>query len=489
MKIRCRSLGLVCTILGLLIVTVPAQAPLRVQPNILFLFADDLAVDGVAALGGQDVKTPNLDRLAARGTTFTRAYNMGAWNGAVCIASRAMLMTGRSVWHAKKVSGKAALAAEQNAGRLWPGLMAAAGYRTFMTGKWHNEIPPAQCFHVVRGLRMGGMAKDDRVNGYQRPQADGGDPWNPADPSRGGYWEGGRHWTEVTSGYGMNFVREGKASGQPWFAYVAFNAPHDPRQSPQSYLDQYAAGALKVPENFLPEYPFKEAIGQGPALRDEALAPFPRTPHAVQVHRREYYAMITQLDEWIGKILTTLEESGQADRTVIIFTSDHGLALGRHGFMGKQSLYEHSTRVPFLMAGPGVPAAGKIAAPVYLQDAMPTALELAGAPVPPHVDFRSLLPFLQPGSSAQARDVIYATDLILQRSLTWNDWKLLAYPKAKTIRLYHLAADPLEMHDLAAEPAHEAKIREGFQRLLAEQAKIGDSLDLRTSFPEWTRLR
>lgn len=438
--------------------TAPQELPQR--PNVLFLFADDLACDGVHAFGGKDVKTPNLDKLAARGAMFTEAHNMGAWNGAVCIASRAMLITGRTLWHAKAVAGKTELAAENAAGRLWPGMMKAAGYQTFMTGKWHNEIAPEACFDIVRVPRVGGMPATVKSS-YNRPPSDSAeDVWNPADPSLGGYWQGGRHWSEVAAETTIGFIQEHATSSQtrnipqtpnpkpepssqtsapavsqePYFAYVAFNAPHDPRQSPQEFLDLYKTDDITVPENFLPVYPFRDAIGMGPDLRDEALAPFPRTPHAVQVHRREYYALISHLDAWVGKILEAVEKSGEAGNTLIIFTADHGLALGRHGFMGKQSLYEHSTKVPLILAGPSIPTGAKVAAPIYLQDAMATALEAARAPKPEHVEFQSLLPFLKPGTTdapaaATGRTAIYGSDLDRQRSITTDGWKLIAYPK------------------------------------------------------------
>lgn len=458
------------------------------RPNVLFLFADDLARDGVHAFGGKDVKTPNLDRLAARGTMFTEAHNMGAWHGAVCVASRAMLLTGRSVWHAKAVAGKKALAEENAAGRMWPAMMKAAGYKTCMTGKWHNEIDPAACFDVVRIPRVAGMPSTVKA-AYGRPPAGGEDAWDPTDESLGGYWEGGRHWTEVAAETAIGFVQEGSAAGQPYFAYVAFNAPHDPRQSPQDFLDLYKTGDLAVPENFLPVYPWRDQIGMGPSLRDEALAPFPRTPHVVQVHRREYYALISHLDAWIGKILDAVEKSGQADNTFIIFTADHGLALGRHGFLGKQSLYEHSTTAPFILAGPGVPVGKTVNTPSYLQDAMPTALEIAGAKAPEFVEFRSLLPDLKPDvpKPPPASTVIYGTDLNRQRSVTSDGWKLLAYPKVPVLRLYHLAEDPLEMKDLASGPEQAERLKKLFALLGSEQKRLGDPVDLTPYFPGMSR--
>src|SRR5690606_23003562 len=113
------------------------------RPNVLFLFADDQSYETLGALGLTDIDTPNLDRLAARGVTFTRAYNMGSWSGAVCIASRTMLVTGRTVWRAQALH--ATTTAEREAGRLWPQRMARAGYETYFTGKWHINTEAPRC--------------------------------------------------------------------------------------------------------------------------------------------------------------------------------------------------------------------------------------------------------------------------------------------------------------------------------------------------------
>lgn len=449
------------------------------KPNVLFLFADDYSYEALSAFGHTDIDTPNLDRLAGRGTTFTHAYNMGSWSGAVCVASRTMLITGRSVWSANaiyKTTDK-----EREAGVLWPQLMSKAGYRTYFTGKWHIQTDPARCFDVARNVRPG-MPKDTR-NSYERPPANGADTWSPFDESLGGYWAGGRHWSEVVADDASDFLADSKQSAQPFFMYVAFNAPHDPRQSPKEFVDKYPLDRIAVPKNFLPEYPHKDAIGCPHKLRDENLAPMPRTGHAVKVHRQEYYALITHLDAQIGRILAALEKSGQADNTWIVFTADHGLAVGHHGLMGKQNMYDHSLRVPFIIAGPGVKAGARNDAPIYLQDAMATALDLAAAPRPAHVDFHSLLPLLRGEKSPASREAIYGAYLDLQRAAIHDGWKLIAYPKAKVLRLYHLTADPGEMHDLAPDPAHAEQKRALFQRLLAMQKQLGDSLDLATAFP------
>lgn len=449
------------------------------RPNVLFLFADDHSYEAIGALGQTDVDTPNLDRLAKGGASFANAYNMGSWSPAVCIASRAMLVTGRSLWRAQPLHQ--AMEAEREAGRLWPQRMASAGYSTWFAGKWHVRTDAAKAFHRVAHVR-GGMPKDGAA-AYNRPLEGVPDSWSPSDPTFGGFWQGGKHWSEVLADDAVGFLGEAAGTERPFFMYLAFNAPHDPRQSPQSYVDRYPSERIALPANFLPEYPHKDAIGCGPELRDERLAPFPRTERAVKVHRGEYYAIITHMDAQIGRILDALEASGKAEDTWILFTADHGLAVGRHGLFGKQNLYEHSLRVPFLVKGPGVAAGTRIEAPIYLQDSMATALDLAGTAPSPDDDFRSVLPLLRGDASAPPRDAVYAAYLDLQRAVVHDGWKLILYPKARVARLYHLAEDPLEMEDLAGDASHAPRKAALFRKLLDLQLAFDDPLDLASLFP------
>ncbi len=457
-----------------------AACPLHAadKPNILFLFADDQCFETIGALGMTDIETPNLDRLMQRGTHFSHAYNMGSWSGAVCVASRTMLITGRSVWDANRVYSKTD--AERKAGVLWPQLMKQAGYQTYMTGKWHIQTDPAKIFDTVKDVRAG-MPKDT-PNAYNRPQEGTPDSWSPFDPDLGGFWEGGKHWSEVVADNTSDFIDQAAKKDDPFFMYVAFNAPHDPRQSPQEFVDRYPLSRIHVPENFLPEYPYKDLIGCSASLRDEKLGPFPRTEHAVKIHRQEYYALITHLDVQIGRILDKLEASGQSKNTWIFFTADHGLAIGHHGLFGKQNLYDHSTRVPFIVAGPGVPEGHRIDSSIYLQDAMATSLDLADAPRPKHVFFNSLLPQLKDARQPSAYPEVFGAYLALQRSITVDGFKLIAYPKAKKLRLYDLNADPMEMHDLAEDAQQKARLNDLFARLVKLQADLGDSLDLKSYF-------
>jgi choline-sulfatase len=465
---------------SLVIAVLSSHALAAPQPNVLFLLADDYCHEAIRAFGQTDIETPNLDRLVQRGATFSHAYNMGSWSGAVCVASRTMLITGRSLWRAYgtyMVTDR-----EREAGRLWPQMMARAGYGTYFTGKWHINTDATKTFDVAKHVRAG-MPKDTKT-AYNRPREGQPDAWSASDPALGGFWEGGKHWSEVTADDAIEFLGMAKKETKPFFIYVAFNAPHDPRQSPQGYLDRYPLNRIRLPGNFQPQYPHKDAIGCAETLRDESLAPMPRTEFAVKTHRREYYALITHLDAQIGRILDALEQSGAADRTWVFFTADHGLAVGHHGLFGKQNMYDHSLRVPFLVAGPGVKAGARINAPIYLQDVMATALELAGASRPPEVDFHSVLPLLRGEKAPAAREAIYGAYLGLQRAVIHDGWKLIVYPKAPVVRLYHVAADPEEMRDLASDPAHAARRGALFQRLQGMQAELGDTLDLRSAFPE-----
>ena len=464
----------------------------QAKPNVLFIFADDQCFETIGSLGLTDISTPNLDRLVNRGTQFTRAYNMGSWSGAVCVASRHMLITGRHIWRAQQASqvlrGKGKnLTTGQQATRdaeyanLWPQVMGRAGYQTFFTGKWHIQAPADKAFQVARNIR-GGMP-NQTSQGYNRPLPGKPDPWSPYDVKFDGFWKGGKHWSEVVGDDAVDYIGEAKQDERPFFMYIAFNAPHDPRQAPKEYVDRYPLSRIKVPENYLDEYPYKDDIGCSANLRDEKLGPFPRTHHAVKVHRQEYYAIIEHMDAQVGRILDALDKSGQADNTYIFFTADHGLAVGHHGLFGKLNLYEHSPRVPFIAIGPGIKASHKIAAPIYLQDVMATSLDIAGAKRPEQVEFQSLLPLLSGKTTESEVRAVYGAYLGLQRSVTVGNWKLILYPKISKARLFNIKRDPLEMKDLADNKKSEKVIKRLYKQLLNLQKANNDSLDLKAAFP------
>lgn len=443
-------------------------------PNILFILADDQCYQTVNALGNPEVITPTLDELANRGCTFTTAYNMGGWNGAICIASRTMFNTGRFLWHAEKLDHKLDSLAET--GQLWSKEMENLGYETFMTGKWHVKISPEQIFQHT-GTERPGMP-EDTPEGYNRPLHEYDSTWLPWDPKFGGFWEGGVHWSEVVANESMEFLEKAAQSDAPFFAYVAFNAPHDPRQSPREYVDMYPVDQVAVPECFLPEYPYKDQIGCSAKLRDEKLAPFPRTEYAVQVNRQEYFAIITHMDAQIRRILDKLEETGQAENTYILFTADHGLSVGHHGLMGKQNMYEHSLRPPLIIVGPDIPEGAKRHMAVYIQDLMPTSIDFAGGRVPAYVEFNSLKPLVEKKQVVSSYPEVYGAYMDQQRMVRVGDYKLMAYPYASKLRLFDLASDPMEIHDIVDDPAHSERVSAMYGQLKDLMLSMGDTLDL-----------
>ncbi|HDP34327.1 MAG TPA: DUF4976 domain-containing protein [Candidatus Hydrogenedentes bacterium] len=439
------------------------------KPNILFIFADDQTYNSIRALGCEEAHTPNLDRLVRRGVSFTNCYNQGGWHGAVCVASRTMLLTGRFLWNAKAVDPH--VDRECAEGRLWPQYLERAGYRTYMTGKWHVNCKAEKAFQIARNVR-GGMPPDVPEQ-YDRPKEGALDTFDPTDPELGGHWTGGKHWSEVVGDDGVDFLRDAADNDQPFFMYLAFNAPHDPRQSPQEYLDMHPVEGIHVPDNFLGEYPHKDAIGCGRDLRDERLAPFPRAEYAVRVQRREYYAIISHADAQIGRILDALEATGRADNTFIFFTADHGLAVGQHGLMGKQNMYEHSMKAPLVVVGPGIPENRRIDAPVYLQDIMPTTIELAKIDIPDHVQFKSLMPLIA-GQKTTSYETIYGAYMDKQRMIRTGNHKLIYYPKIEHYRLYDLDTDPLERNDLAENPKYATILETMKTRLGALRWEMGE---------------
>jgi arylsulfatase A-like enzyme len=422
------------------------------RPNFLFLFSDDQTYRALGTLRELEVKTPNLDRLATRGMLFTHCFNQGGWSGAVCIPSRTMLNTGRTLWNSRGTNGQGVAPGAA----LWGETLGRAGYDTFMAGKWHiPEDALKRSFNTI-GPLTGGFLPSTPEGGsaYHRPAP--GNPWTPDDPKWKGHWlnANGRtiHSSELIANAAIDYLHTNATrSTNPFFMYVAFNAPHDPRQSPKKFLDMYPPEKLKVPPNFLPKHPFLiEANFNG---RDEILAPYPRTPEIIRVHLQEYYAMITHLDAQIGRILEALDASGKAGNTIVIFTSDQGLALGQHGLLGKQNLYEHSLRMPFIIAGPGIPKGKRNDALFNMQSLFATTCEMARLPVPESVEFPSIVPIIT-GAKKELHDALYAAFLDRQRSVRTSRWKLIRTPHENQVQLFDIRKDPWEMHNLAGEPKY-----------------------------------
>ncbi|MFC5411954.1 sulfatase-like hydrolase/transferase [Larkinella bovis] len=455
-------------------IPVEPEKALARKPNILFIFTDDQRYNTIRALGDPVVITPTLDSLVRAGTTFTHAYNMGAWHGAVCVASRAMLVTGLPVWKAQQAEKN--YRALVNANGFWSQQLKKAGYETYMTGKWHVNTDVNRLFDHVTHERPG--MPNQNPAGYHRPSSPQDTTWQPWDEEYGGFWKGGKHWSEVLADDAVGYLKEASQKDTPFFMYLAFNAPHDPRQSPKKYVDMYPLDKIPVPVSYLDEYPYKDAMGCGKELRDEWLAPFPRTPYAIKKNIQEYYASISHLDAQIGRILRALAQSGKLDNTYIFFTADHGLAVGHHGLLGKQSQFDHSVRAPLVAIGPTIPKGEKRNQQVYLQDIMATTYELAGATKPSHVYFNSLLPLIKNKKATGAYPEIYGSYMDLQRMVRTDQYKLIVYPKVPKLLLFDIRKDPAEMHDLAEQKAYKTVLQDLKNRLLRQQQQLNDPLDL-----------
>ena len=185
--------------------------------------------------------------------------------------------------------------------------------------------------------------------------------------------------------------------------------------------------------------------------------PGPVPPRSSAHHLTDYYGVITYLDMQIGRILQALKDQGVYDDTIIVFSSDHGLAIGSHGLFGKQNIYEDGMKVPLIFTGPGI-RPGRTAAFAYLFDIFPTLADLAALTAPAGLGGRSLAPVIR-GQSEGVREAVFLAYRDVQRSIRQGDWKLIRYPQINRSQLFNLKDDPAETRDLAADPASASKVQ------------------------------
>lgn len=410
----------------------------RSRPNILLLVADDQRPDTIAALGNPHIETPHLDSLVHRGTVFTRATCAHP----LCHPSRAELFTGCTGFRNGTFSEL-----KLNAGvPLWPEVMRQAGYRTAYVGKWHTAGRPSKIgYEECDGLYGSGAKGSEPYVDFRGRPATGYTGWQFQTDAGQRFPNKGIGLTpDISSEFADAAIRLiQKQDDRPFFIHINFTAPHDPRIWPTGYEQKYEAAKLPLPANFRPEHPFDHGNRRG---RDEILLPFPRTEDDVRQELACYYAVISHMDAQIGRILKSLADVGQRDHTLVIFTSDHGLAIGSHGLVGKQNMYEHTINVPLVMAGPNIPAGQKFPAQCYLRDLFPTVCELAGI-AKPAVDGQSLVPALG-GEKAEVHPFIVGYFQDSQRMIREGDWKLIWYPRIDRWQLFNVADDPNELHDL-----------------------------------------
>lgn len=398
------------------------------KPSLLFVYTDDQAYDTVHALGNAQIQTPTLDALVNRGFAFTNAYCQGGQSPAVCVPSRVMLLTGKSTFHTPPYRAKTYEA--PTLGKTFR----EAGYDTLCVSKPGNSFSPAHhdFEHLVHIPHVGAETNARCADAV------------------------------------LDFLKTADAA-RPFFIYLAPSMPHDPRTAEPEFHRLYDPDKLTLPRNSMPEQPLDIGVLD---IRDEKLAAYPRQPAEMKQHLAEYYACITSLDHHLGRIVSLLEEQGKLDQTLIVFSSDQGLAVGgRHGLMGKQNLYEHF-KSPLIFAGPGIPH-GQSDALVYLFDLYPTMCDLAGISIPSACDGLDLVPILK-GQAEHVRDTLFAVYMDSQRMVRDQRWKLMWYPKVDRFQLFDLQTDPNEQTNLAEKLQFAGQLAVMKAMLRQQQELFGD---------------
>ena len=448
------------------------------RPNFLFVLVDDQSPFDLKTYDPNSIlETPNIDKLAKGGLVFDQARNMGSMNGAVCTPSRHMIMSGRTVWNLPK-SAEDQKNNEYN--EIEDSTMGAvfnnAGYNTMRTCKKGNSYPNAnKQFTVVKDATK-----------------------------RGGTEESGSAWHSKQV---LSYLseRETTKEAAPFLIYFGFSHPHDTRNGTPELLAKYGAvnhkDKNKVPalsekqpqlqDNYLEEHPFFHGH---PKLRDEERVSGVwknRDENTVRNELGREYACSENIDIQIGKVLGKLEAMGELDNTYIIYTSDHGMSIGRHGLMGKQNLYEHTWRVPFIIKGPGIEAGKRVKGNIYLLDVLPTLCDLAGIEIPKTVQGKSFTSVIK-GEKEEVRDVMYGVyaggTKPGMRTVKKGDWKLIKYDvmdgAVRETQLFNLAENPNEYlpehhkegemeTDLAENPKYAEKLAE-MEALLLEQMEVNN---------------
>jgi len=393
------------------------------KPNLLVILADDLGSGDLSNCGAPDLQTPNLDRLVAEGMRFDHF----SANCPVCSPTRASLLTGR---YPEMVGVPGVIRTDPRNSwgylapdcKLLPSFLKAAGYASALIGKWHlgltsPNLPNERGFDFFQGF-LGDMMDDyytHRRHGqnYMRQNKDVIDPTG--------------HATDLFTQWACDYLRRQKG-GQPFFLYLAYNAPHGPIQPPQEWLDNVRR--------------------RQPDLSEK---------------RAKLCALIEHMDDGVGRVMNTLRATGFEENTLVIFTSDNGgdLAAGaRNGPLraGKGTMYEGGLRVPMAARWPGKIKAGARSSRVALtMDLTPTLLETAGVPIVHGLDGQSILPTLlgekQPDP---ARDLFFGRreggkgfDGGTIECIRRGDWKLLRSRPPGPLELYNLRNDPFERTDLA----------------------------------------
>lgn len=445
--------------------------------NILIIYSDDQSYRTIHALGNSEIHTPNLDKLAHEGFSFTQSHVMGGHQGAVCIPSRAMLLTGR---YLNRIPGDGGFIPDSLIS--FPEILQAKGYSTFHTGKWHSDkASHNRIFKSGDRIFLGGMHFEGE-GGQAHPVVYHYDPSGqyPKESS----WKSDTFSTQLYADAAIHFLESSEAKQAPFVCYVAFTSPHDPRTPPAKYEAMYPAGKISLPPNFMPQHPFNNGDLN---VRDEQLLPHPRLPEDVKKQIALYYGMVSEMDEQLGRILNALQKAGLKENTLVVFAGDNGLAVGQHGLLGKQNLYEHTIRVPMIISGPGIPKNERSDAFVYLSDIAPTLYDYLHIKPPATTEAKSLMPVIM-HQKKTVRPNIYNIYGHWSRSIkTADGFKLILYnvDGVLTTQLFNLKTDPWEMHNLASGMQYKNRIKKMRQLLKQQMTETHDDLDI--DLPDWGR--
>lgn len=444
------------------------------RPNVLFILTDDQQFDAVGALGNDQIDTPELNRLVHEGVAFSRAYIMGGNRPAVCCPSRAMLHTGRSLYRTGcDTDGNIPQEVETLAETF-----RKAGYRTFATGKQHNGSGA-----IARGFSDAGKLLFAGMGHHMHLTVHDFDPTGQYGPEQGKVVP--RYSSEMFTEAALEFLDQDRGK-DPFFAYLAYTVPHDPIMAPRKYMSLYQPDAIRLHPTFQPSHPI-DISPDGDRVRPMQSCDECEADAVVKYHKwpidsadmraltAGYYAMITHLDAQIGRIRAALEERGEWDNTIVVFASDNGIAMGRHGCYHKQTSHDHDAHVPLVMAGPGIPRGESREGMVYLYDLFPTLCDLADLRTPESVEGHSLLPILE-GDDLSGRHVLYHAYVQNWRAVYDGRYRFLAYAgddkeRGTIVRknfLFDMQEDPLEANDLSAAPGHVSTM-ERLESLLLDQ--------------------
>lgn len=429
-----------------------------VKPNVIFFLADDHQAGLVGAMGHEQIQTPHLDQLSERGMTFTNAHA----EIASCSPSRASILSGCSGFTHKAMYPR--FSSEFNAKLLpdvWPRAMKKNGYKTFWIGKWNTQgWPKAFGIDSTSSIFYGGMGSHD----VKIKERDGS-------ISKG-------FSSTVFADAAIRFLDE--KQDQPFFMTVAFTAPHDPRTPPKEFVELYQKTEIELPQNFMEEHPFDNGYLD---IRDEKLLTSPRDKDAVKKDIAAYYGMVSQMDQQIGRVLQKLKDRKLDENTIVIFAGDHGLAMGQHGLLGKFSMYDHSTKTPLIIAGPGIKPNQTSESLVYLHDIYPTVCSLTDAQIGSSVEGISFAPALHMQEFEMERDMIYCAHSKYQRMARDKRYKLVRYYRSEKdkkgedrYQLFDLRRDSHELNDLIQSPEHQVIIKKLKSKLRAWQKERGDFL-------------